>query len=100
MEEIGRDEKVKGSGITVLFDSGIRSGSDVLKALALGAKAVLIGRPFMYGLAMGGEAGVRHVLKCILADTDNMLGNIGKKSLGELSRDDLQIMGLQRLVKL
>ncbi|ETN41862.1 uncharacterized protein HMPREF1541_03801 [Cyphellophora europaea CBS 101466] len=92
LAEIGADERVKKSGLTVLFDSGIRTGSDVLKALALGAKAVLIGRPFMYGLAMGGQAGVEHVFKCLLADTDNMLGNIGKKSLGELSRHDLQVL--------
>ena len=93
LAEIGSDEKVKKSGLTVLFDSGIRSGSDVLKAIALGAKAVLIGRPYMYGLAMGGQEGVEHVLKCMLADTDNMLGNIGKKSLEELGRDDLHLRG-------
>jgi lactate 2-monooxygenase len=100
LAEIAADEKVAASGLTLLFDSGIRSGSDVLKALALGAKAVLIGRPFMYGLAMGGEAGVRHVLRCIHADTDNMLGNLGKKSLADLSRDDLQLMSSQRQAKL
>jgi isopentenyl diphosphate isomerase/L-lactate dehydrogenase-like FMN-dependent dehydrogenase len=91
LAEIAADEVVRRSNITLLFDSGIRTGSDVLKALALGAKAVLIGRPFMYGLAIGGEEGVKHVLRCLLADTDNMLGNLGKRSLRELSRDDLQI---------
>ena len=91
LAEIAADEKVKQSNLTVLFDSGIRTGSDVLKALALGAKAVLVARPYMYGLAIQGQAGVEHVLKCILADTDNMLGNMGKKSLKDLSRDDLQI---------
>lgn len=90
LAEIGADDRVKKSNLTVLFDSGIRTGSDVLKALALGAKAVLIGRPFMYGLALGGQAGVEHVFKCILADTDNMLGNMGKKSIRDLSRYDLQ----------
>lgn len=92
LAEIGGDERVKKSGLTVLFDSGIRTGSDVLKALALGAKAVLVARPFMYGLAMGGQEGVEHVLKCLLADTDNMLGNLGKRSIRELSRHDLQIV--------
>ena len=92
LAEIGADERVARSGLTVLFDSGIRTGSDVLKALALGAKAVLVGRPYMYGLAMGGQKGVEHVLRCLLADTDNMLGNVGKRSLGELSRDDLQVV--------
>ncbi|KAH9845302.1 putative lactate 2-monooxygenase [Teratosphaeria destructans] len=91
LAEIGADEVVKESGITLLFDSGIRTGSDVLKALALGAKAVLIGRPYMYGLAIEGQAGVEHVLRCLLADTDNMLANAGKRSLKQLSREDLQI---------
>lgn len=91
LAEIGADEKVRQSGLTLLFDSGIRTGSDVLKALALGAKAVLVGRPYMYGLAIRGQAGVEHVLKCMLADTDNMLANAGKKSLKDLGRDDLQL---------
>lgn len=91
LAEITADEKVKESRLTVLFDSGIRTGSDVLKALALGAKAVLIGRPYMYGLALGGQKGVEHVLRCLLADTDNMLGNLGKKSVRDLGREDLQV---------
>lgn len=91
LAEIGSDEKIKNSGLTILFDSGIRTGSDVLKAIALGAKAVLIGRPYIYGLAMGGEAGVKHVLSCLLADTDNSLANLGKRSLSEVSRDDLRV---------
>ncbi|EMD69076.1 hypothetical protein GGP41_004907 [Bipolaris sorokiniana] len=98
LAEIAADEKVKGSELTVLFDSGIRTGSDVLKALALGAKAVLVGRPYAYGLAMGGEEGVKHVLDCLLADTDNSLANLGKKSLADLSREDLRI--LQEVAKL
>ncbi|EME40963.1 hypothetical protein DOTSEDRAFT_178262 [Dothistroma septosporum NZE10] len=91
LAEIGADDKVKQSGLTLLFDSGIRTGSDVLKALALGAKAVLIGRPYMYGLAIKGQAGVEHVMKCLLADTDNMLGQLGKRSISDVNRDDLQI---------
>lgn len=98
LAEIGSDEKVKNSGLTVLFDSGIRTGSDVLKALALGAKAVLVGRPYVYGLAMGGEEGVKHVLNCLLADTDSSLANLGKKTAGEISRDDLRVV--QQLAKL
>ncbi|KAK7900743.1 hypothetical protein LTR67_003027 [Exophiala xenobiotica] len=91
LAEIAADETVQRSNLTLLFDSGVRTGSDVLKALALGAKAVCIGRPYMYGLAIRGQEGVEHVLKCLLADTDNMLGNMGKKSLRDLSRHDLQI---------
>ncbi|KAF1851928.1 FMN-dependent alpha-hydroxy acid dehydrogenase [Cucurbitaria berberidis CBS 394.84] len=92
LAEIGADDRVKSSGLTILFDSGIRTGSDVLKALALGARAVLVGRPYVYGLAMGGEEGVRHVLNCMLADTDNSLANLGKKSIAEISRDDLRVI--------
>ncbi|KIW48680.1 uncharacterized protein PV06_01247 [Exophiala oligosperma] len=91
LADIAADEVVQRSKLTLLFDSGIRTGADVLKALALGAKAVCIGRPYMYGLAIGGEQGVEHVLRCLLADTDNMLGNMGKKSIHDLSRHDLQI---------
>lgn len=91
LAEIATDEIVNKSNLTLLFDSGIRTGSDVLKALALGAKAVLIGRPYMYGLAIQGQKGVEHVLRCLLADTDNMLGNLGKTSLKDLGRHDLQI---------
>ncbi|KAG9192833.1 FMN-dependent alpha-hydroxy acid dehydrogenase [Alternaria panax] len=92
LADIGADDRIKSSGLTVLFDSGIRTGSDVLKALALGAKAVLVGRPYVYGLAMGGEEGVKHVLNCMLADTDNSLANLGKRSISEISRDDLRVM--------
>ncbi|KAH7124848.1 FMN-dependent dehydrogenase [Dactylonectria estremocensis] len=92
LAEIAADERVKTSNLTLIFDSGVRTGSDVLKALALGAKAVCIGRPYAYGLAVGGQKGVEHVLKCLLADMDNMLGNCGKKNIRDLSRNDLQIL--------
>ena len=52
--------------VPVLFDSGIRTGSDVFKALALGAQAVLLARPYLWGLALAGERGVRHVARCFL----------------------------------
>ncbi|ORY18702.1 FMN-dependent dehydrogenase [Clohesyomyces aquaticus] len=97
LAEIGVDERVKQS-LTVLFDSGIRTGSDVLKALALGAQAVLVGRPYVYGLAMGGEEGVKHVLECIKADLDNSLANLGKKSISDIGHDDLRVT--QHLAKL
>jgi lactate 2-monooxygenase len=73
--------------IEVLFDSGIRSGADVVKALALGARAVLVGRPVAYGLAHGGEAGVRHVLRSLLADFDLTVGLSGHRAVGELNRE-------------
>ncbi|MGK5498489.1 lactate 2-monooxygenase [Streptomyces sp. URMC 125] len=79
-----------GDRIEVLFDSGVRTGSDVLKALALGARAVLVGRPYVYGLALGGEDGVRHVLRGLLADLDLTLGLTGHRSPAELSPEVLR----------
>jgi lactate 2-monooxygenase len=73
--------------IPVLMDSGIRSGADVVKALALGARAVLLGRPYLYALALAGEAGVRQVLRDLAADIDLTLGLCGCSSLAELSPD-------------
>ena len=75
--------------VPVLFDSGVRSGSDVFKALALGATAVLVGRPYVYGLAIAGEAGVREVLRNLIAEFDLALGLSGHSSVGQLSRDVL-----------
>lgn len=68
----------------VLFDSGIRTGADAALALALGADAVLLGRPFAYGLALGGEDGVRHVLRSVLAELDLTLALSGYADLAGL----------------
>lgn len=78
-----------GDRTAVLFDSGIRRGSDVLKAIAMGAQAVLLGRPYAYGLAVAGEKGVRDVLANLIADLDLALGLTGCASLGELGRQNL-----------
>ena len=75
--------------IPVLFDSGIRRGSDAFKALALGAKAVLLGRPYLWGLAVAGEAGVRDVVLNFLADLDLTLALSGYASPAELNRTAL-----------
>ncbi|KAL6243667.1 hypothetical protein RBB50_009660 [Rhinocladiella similis] len=69
-----------GSKIDVLFDSGIRAGADIAKAMALGAKMCLIGRPYVYGLALGGEEGVSHVLKSLLGDLELTLHLAGVPS--------------------
>ena len=66
----GEPLEAVGDDLCVLFDSGVRSGPDVFKALALGAEAVLLGRPYLYGLALGGQPGVEHVLRCLLAELD------------------------------
>jgi lactate 2-monooxygenase len=76
--------------IPVLFDSGIRRGADVFKALALGAKAVLLGRLYMYGLAVAGEPGVREVLLNLVADLDLTLALSGYASCAELDRSALE----------
>ncbi|SEW09327.1 lactate 2-monooxygenase [Natrinema salifodinae] len=72
--------------VPVLFDSGIRRGSDVVRALALGADAVLLGRPYAYGLGIGGEDGVRAVLENLLADLDLTVGLSGCASVDEIDR--------------
>ncbi len=81
--------KAVGGELTVLFDSGVRSGADVLKALALGADAVCVGRPYVWGLALGGQAGVETVLKMILAELDLTMALCGYTSPGQLGPDAL-----------
>jgi isopentenyl diphosphate isomerase/L-lactate dehydrogenase-like FMN-dependent dehydrogenase len=78
-----------GAHMDVLFDSGIRRGTDVLKAIALGADAVLVGRPFAWGLACAGEEGVAEVLRRLLADIDLSLALIGQSRIDALSRASL-----------
>ena len=79
-----------GDRLEVLFDSGVRTGADVLKALALGAKAVLYGRPWIYGLALAGEQGVRQVLRSLLAELDLTVALSGNASTAGLGPDVLQ----------
>jgi isopentenyl diphosphate isomerase/L-lactate dehydrogenase-like FMN-dependent dehydrogenase len=78
-----------GGRAPVLLDSGVRSGADIVKALALGARAVLIGRPYVYGLALAGETGVREVLENLAADFDLTLGLAGRASVAELGPETL-----------
>jgi pre-mycofactocin synthase len=80
-----------GDQVEVLLDGGIRRGSDVAKALALGAKAVMIGRAYLWGLAANGQAGVENVLDLMRSGLDATLLGLGHSSISELSRDDLVI---------
>ena len=82
-----------GAGVPVIFDSGVRSGPDVLTALALGATAVAIGRPYAYGLAAGGQAGIEHVLRCLLAEIDLTMAIDGYPRVADLHRDALRRVG-------
>jgi lactate 2-monooxygenase len=76
--------------VPVLFDSGIRTGADGVKALALGAAAVLLGRPYVWGLALAGEDGVRHVLRTYLADLELTMALAGLRSLEEIGPEILR----------
>ncbi|HEY1919555.1 MAG TPA: alpha-hydroxy-acid oxidizing protein [Streptosporangiaceae bacterium] len=78
-----------GEQLTVLFDSGVRTGADVVKALALGAQAILVGRPVLYGLALGGQQGAEHVLRCLLAELDLTLALSGYTSHRQLTPQSL-----------
>lgn len=71
-------------GLPVLFDSGVRSGADAIKALALGATAVGVGRPYVYGAALGGTDGIVHVLRSLLAETDLIMAVDGYPALADL----------------
>lgn len=77
-------------GLPVLFDSGVRTGADVIKALALGATAVGVGRPYLYGLALAGTDGVVHVLRSLLAEADLLMAVDGYPTLADLTPDALR----------
>jgi len=75
--------------VPVLIDGGIRRGADVVKAIALGATATLVGRPQLWGLSVAGEAGVAHMLELLRREIDRTMGLMGKSRLSDVSRDDL-----------
>ena len=78
-----------GGRVPVIFDSGIRGGEHVVKALALGATAVGIGRPYAWGLALAGTPGIVHVLKCLLAEADLLMAVDGYPTIADLTPDAL-----------
>lgn len=73
--------------IPILLDSGIRNGADIVKAVALGASAVLIGRPYIFGLAVAGEQGVESILKSLIGELDVALALSGLRSIAEINRE-------------
>ena len=78
-----------GDEIEVLLDGGVRRGSDVVKALALGANAVMIGRAYLWGLAVNGQSGVENVLDILRGGIDSTLLGLGKSNIDELDRTDV-----------
>ncbi|MEU4316054.1 alpha-hydroxy-acid oxidizing protein [Nocardia sp. NPDC024068] len=91
LDALGPIVSAVGDRADVLFDSGVRTGSDVLVALALGAKAVCYGRPWAYALGIAGQAGVRHALRLLLADFDSAMGLSGCAGLAGITRDLLAV---------
>ncbi|MDO8210276.1 pre-mycofactocin synthase MftD [Conexibacter sp. CPCC 206217] len=88
-----------GDDLEIVLDGGIRRGSDVVKALALGARAVMIGRAYLWGLAAGGQSGVENVLDIMRSGIDSALLGLGHASVGELSPADLVIPdGFERVL--
>ncbi|MGU7784349.1 alpha-hydroxy acid oxidase [Burkholderia sp. PU8-34] len=78
-----------GNDLVVMMDSGIRRGGDVLKALALGARFVFVGRPFMYAAAVGGAPGVRHAIGLLHDEVDRNMAMLGTRTVDEITRDAL-----------
>src|ERR1700760_1796105 len=75
-----------------MFDSGVRSASDVFKALALGAKFVFVGRLWVWGLSIMGEAGVRHVMRSLLAEFDILMNVAGFQTIDQIDRSSLGML--------
>ena len=91
LDALGPIVAAVGDRADVLFDSGIRTGSDIVTALALGAKAVCYGRPWAYALGIAGAPGVRHALRLLLADFDSTMGLSGCADLAGITRDLLAV---------
>jgi (S)-mandelate dehydrogenase len=82
-------KRTVGERMTIIVDSGFRRGGDVIKAIALGADAVMIGRATLYGLAAGGEAGVSHAIQILMSEIDRTLGQLGCRTLADVHADML-----------
>jgi (S)-mandelate dehydrogenase len=93
MDVLAEVHEAVGERLTVMIDSGFRRGSDVVKALALGAKAVLLGRAVLYGTAAGGEAGTAHALEILRMEIDRVLALLGCTSIQQLGPAHLRLTG-------
>jgi (S)-mandelate dehydrogenase len=91
LEVLPEIARAYGERTTILVDSGFRRGSDVAKAIALGAHAVMIGRATLYGVAAGGEAGASHAIEILRSELDRVLGQLGCRALAELSPAMLRV---------
>ena len=87
LEAIPEIRAATGRDFMVMADGGFRRGADIIKAVALGADMAFIGRPMLYGISAGGEAGARHALKILLAEIDRVLALTGTRSIAELNPD-------------
>ena len=81
--------RAEAGNMAIMMDSGIRRGTDVLKALALGADFVFVGRPFLYAAAIAGEAGVRHAAKLLREEISRNMAMLGVSTMAEMTRDFL-----------
>jgi isopentenyl diphosphate isomerase/L-lactate dehydrogenase-like FMN-dependent dehydrogenase len=89
-----------GDRLTVMVDSGIQRGSDIVKAVALGAKAVLVGRATLYGTAAGGAAGASRMLSILLDETDRTMAMIGKARVAHIGRDAIHLSNVHQRARL
>jgi len=85
-----------GSEIEVMFDSGVRTGSDMMRALALGARSCIVGRSYIYGLGAGGQAGVANAIEILRKEFDVTMALCGVKSTAEINREMLADTESQR----
>ena len=93
LEVLPEVARALGARTTLIIDSGFRRGTDVVKALALGAHAVMLGRATLYGLAAGGEAGVAHALGILVSELDRVLGELGCTGISDLGPEHLRTAG-------
>jgi lactate 2-monooxygenase len=87
MEALPKIAEVIQGKIPILLDSGVRGGTDIFKALALGANAVCVGRPYVYGLTLAGEKGVYEVMQNFLADFELTMGLAGCRNVAEITKE-------------